>query len=42
MYEDFIKGTIDSDERDKTTPDMDPKRAAFYDVRIFSLYHKTV
>lgn len=32
MYEDFIKGTMDSDERDRVTPEMDPKRAAFYDV----------
>ncbi len=32
MYEDFIKGTMDADERDKAPPEMDPKRAAFYDV----------
>ncbi len=32
MYEDFIKGTLDADERDKTSPEQDPKRAAFYDV----------
>ena len=33
MYEDFIKGTMDADERDKAPPETDPKRAAFYDVR---------
>ena len=32
MYEDFIKGTMDADERDKAPPETDPKRAAFYDV----------
>ncbi len=36
MYEDFIKGTMDADERDKAPPETDPKRAAFYDVSIFS------
>lgn len=34
MYEDFIKGTLDADERDKAPPEQDPKRAAFYDVRL--------
>ena len=33
MYEDFIKGTMDADERDKSPPETDPKRTAFYEVR---------
>jgi len=32
MYEDFIKGTLDADDRDKLPPEQDPKRAAFYEV----------